>query len=68
MLLARGELSRISSGCLLINVQDCIYSLIMIFIHILLYTACILLYNGTDWVQFDHLCKENLSLYTIELY
>ena len=23
---------------------------------------------GPDWVQFDHLCKENLTLDTIELY
>ena len=25
-------------------------------------------FSLTDWVQFDHLCKENLPLDTIELY
>ena len=34
----KGRLKRISSGCLLINVQDCIYNVFIYFIHILLYT------------------------------
>ena len=25
-------------------------------------------FNRADWVQFDHLCKEQLTLDTIELY
>ena len=29
---------RLKMGCLLINVQDCIYNLFIYFIHILLYT------------------------------